>query len=69
MNWATVAVSTFIVSLTVFIVASNNDTAGWIYVLILLLSISLLAPNFSKELGYFGPPPISGGSGGNYLVP
>jgi len=51
--WHTILISAFIVSMTIYVIAERNDTAGWVYVLILLLGITLVFPGFREGLALF----------------
>ena len=53
MPWHTVLIAAFIVSMTIYVVADRDDTAGWIYVLILLLGITIAFPGFREGLALF----------------
>ena len=49
-QWHTVLIATFVVGMSVYLIANWHDTGGWVYVIILLLAATLVWPNFSSEL-------------------
>lgn len=63
-QWHTIIIATFIVSMTVYAVSANTETGGWIYVIMLLLAASLFLKNFTSELIQ-----ISSAWGGNVFPP
>lgn len=50
MQWHTVLIAAFIVSITIVVLSNYSNSAGWVYVFILLLAAMLVWPGFTEQL-------------------
>lgn len=53
MPWHVAIMAIFIVGISIYIISTNNDKAGWIYVILLLLGITVAVKSFPYQLSLF----------------